>query len=512
MKLRHMNYILAILFSVFQMQIGFTQGITLPIPDNTQQGSEQGSTKETPADTRPESQKGKTSDTIKTQNNSYEHFGVPIMKIIDLDTSEPKVIGFKLYKIKKKYKTYNNPCFECYEEEDRCVLHNLHANKKQYILHIPPLDPNSIYRLKKVYEFPPDFISLLKELKKNSDSLVSIKQYKTTNGIILADRWIKSLKFINKKLKNTTLYFSPSAEQLKNIKNIQGTDHSYIKNQILMLIPEMATHRLESKDTFQKLKESIKKIRDTQLIEELGTQEYLKLYKDVDWVRLINFYIENRSKLDRAIDTCENSNVQFNMIKFFDTFDAEQKAKHFIEDKDHFISNFHRGLIEISTRKDILFNSYSFDFMTRAKSVITPDFGLCYYPPLLGSSLHGASPFIGINISLKPINKNIPYIFSRKHIEDWLSFHLGFTLANIGHSSDQVSSLFWNQNLIAGVGLKPFGHSTRILFGTMVFKKNDPFRNISELALAPQMSISFDLEIGKWLHDIKVLPSNFISK
>ncbi|GAB3555285.1 hypothetical protein GCM10027577_40840 [Spirosoma fluminis] len=141
-----------------------------------------------------------------------------------------------------------------------------------------------------------------------------------------------------------------------------------------------------------------------------------------------------------------------------------------------------------------------FDFKTRSKFRIVPDFGVILALPGaqwrdVRSSIEFA-PYIGFHINFRSINKDIPFKLVR-HKTVWhrLSFMAGLTLSSI-KAENQREDLFGSKSLVTGIGFR-LSNVGKIAIGGLWYKSLDanPLLDNKKTSVAPFIGASFDLEL-----------------
>ncbi len=136
-----------------------------------------------------------------------------------------------------------------------------------------------------------------------------------------------------------------------------------------------------------------------------------------------------------------------------------------------------------------------YNFNTRAKSYIVPDFGLAVYGT--GDGFVDFSPYLGFHINFRPMNKDIPWKkYPEKTLLHYTSFMVGWTLKSVAEEGKR-DDLFGGSSFFTGLGVKAYSHSIMITGGVLWFNKIDENPVVSEksLAFAPFVGVSIDLEL-----------------
>jgi len=142
-------------------------------------------------------------------------------------------------------------------------------------------------------------------------------------------------------------------------------------------------------------------------------------------------------------------------------------------------------------------NTFNYNFTTRSKIAITPDFGLVYFQNIKNASkFNGIVPYFGFHINLKPIDSDIPWrIYPRKTVLHYFSAFVGASLISIAKQNER-SDFINNSPMLAGLGFR-WGHVLRMTGGSMLFFKDDPNPLVThkELAAVPFFGLSVDIRI-----------------
>lgn len=148
-----------------------------------------------------------------------------------------------------------------------------------------------------------------------------------------------------------------------------------------------------------------------------------------------------------------------------------------------------------------------YDFKTRAKLQITPDFGYVAYGFQKGFT--SFTPYLGFHINFRAVDKNIPFKnYPNKTIFHHLSFMTGWTLAGVSRQNKR-ENFFSSNSLLSGLGYK-LSNAIRLNAGAMWFYKNDPNPLIDnrKIACTIYTGISIDLDIKEFLQDFTSLKPN----
>lgn len=143
---------------------------------------------------------------------------------------------------------------------------------------------------------------------------------------------------------------------------------------------------------------------------------------------------------------------------------------------------------------------------TRSSFRINPDFGLVYYG--FQKDFWGLSPYAGIQINIRSINKDLPFRAYWRRPYSLLSFSLGYSINQL-KADNKRTDFFTKGSLMTGAGIK-FCQSVRVTTGAMWFYAENPNPVITkkELKYTPYLGLSVDLSIAELLHDFKSLVTN----
>ena len=134
---------------------------------------------------------------------------------------------------------------------------------------------------------------------------------------------------------------------------------------------------------------------------------------------------------------------------------------------------------------------------TNASVRIVGEGGLIYAG--LQKEFNVATPYVGINISLRPFDSDISLsTLVRNHQISFFqrfSVNLGLTLNSIAKTGYR-SNLFGNDNIMTGIGFK-FNHYVSLIGGGLIYNNNDPNPLLDKktVGVAPYLGISINLKI-----------------
>ena len=152
-------------------------------------------------------------------------------------------------------------------------------------------------------------------------------------------------------------------------------------------------------------------------------------------------------------------------------------------------------------------SSNIFDFKTRSKLQITPDFGYVVYGFQKGFT--SFTPYLGFQINFRTLDKNIPWgVYPNKTLWHRLSFMTGWTLAGVAKQGKR-ENFFTSSSLLTGLGFK-LTNAIKLTGGAMWFYGDDPNPLIDNrrLRMTPYAGLSVDLDVKEFLNDFTSLIPN----
>jgi hypothetical protein len=148
--------------------------------------------------------------------------------------------------------------------------------------------------------------------------------------------------------------------------------------------------------------------------------------------------------------------------------------------------------------------TYVYTIQSSSKARIVADGGVIYAGWQSGFNV--IVPYVGINISLRPMDTDIPFrtLVRNKRIKCYqrFTFNLGLTLNSIAKDNYRAN-LFGNNNLMVGLGFK-FSHAINLNLGGLLYNNVDPNPLIAKktIGVAPYTGVSINLLIKDALGDI----------
>jgi hypothetical protein len=228
--------------------------------------------------------------------------------------------------------------------------------------------------------------------------------------------------------------------------------------------------------------------------------DYFDFYLN-DYLRIYNFYERRiRTKLVEKDYTFEEFKKMIDDELSADALRLvkEHKNRNFSFPNEIVPSFYYEFKSEEYFESSVPLSTYTNVYSTSIERTLVPDFGLIGYIPIDKSNISGGSPFFGCNVSLAPVNKNVPVSLSQLRFAQRTSIHIGASL-NPLELKGKRDDFFDNFSLMVGGGYKAFTQSTRVLGGVVVFNKINPISAEKSIAVHPFVGLSIDIEIRKWL-------------
>lgn len=439
-------------------------------------------------------------------NFKVRKYGVSFTDEITLKNKYITIKDIKLLKVKRKFNKeyYNNPFSNndsIWTTEDKRTLLISLKDSNKYIVSIPPLEPNKLYKVKYNYYTAENILSIFRMIHEEGNN----------NWFNEKKDWMKKLDELNakydKKYDNASLTYQTNVEELIAFKNLISKYNFNKLNELQKKDIISITKNHFKILNFESISQNDQNKLDVKIIEfanEISKKQFrsnddnsnddLILFETifperVDYVNVYNFY---EKYLKNYLDSKNFSPIEY--CKHVENSLKEEKK--YYKSKDivpNFISIVDRELNE----DNIQYSTFPENFDSSYKNALVPDFGFVLFSNT-SNTLKGGSPFLGVNISLKPSNKNIPLQISNLDILQRLSIHTGILLNSINENKVR-EDLFKKNSLLLGAGYKVFNHAYRINCGGIIYKQIDPINGSKKFAVAPYVGISIDIEIKKWL-------------
>lgn len=142
------------------------------------------------------------------------------------------------------------------------------------------------------------------------------------------------------------------------------------------------------------------------------------------------------------------------------------------------------------------------NLQTRGQLVLVPDFGLIWYgfiPYNANKQFTSISPYFGVEVNWRPLDKNWPYHsipYNKWYSLSHWSTMVGVTLISVAYPGKRTD-LFSNTSLMLGMGYR-LGSAIRIIGGALFFDKYTSYFSINKnLAATPYAGVSIDLDFKK---------------
>ena len=422
-------------------------------------------------------------------------FGIQITDTITLPSPNNYILDIDLKVLPKKYsKKFYNTNFSKYIEKHKAVADKrvsvIKKIENKHLILIPPLEANMFYLLETRYVGKYNIFGLFREM--HNEGLNYYKEDK---------KWMESIKILNMQTKFKLLYH-PQIYELENFKeDLKKIDFAEIDTAMLSSIVISRFKILNFRKDSIKVDSLIsfsKWINQTKSFNEGDGVRFITSFEKIpDYLRLYEFY-EKRLKGALA------SNYFYDPKEFIEYVKEQvEKEKKEYSEKNLILPNFlNENILDywITYSESNSVSTYTQSFETSYKRTLVPDFGFIFYLPT-NDGLSGGSPYLGVNISLAPVNKNVPLRLSDLSVLQRTSIHTGVTLNSLKEENKR-EDLFDNFSLLIGVSYKLFTQSTRLSLGGVVFQKVDPVSADNSFAIAPYIGLSIDIEIKKWLEGI----------
>ncbi|HSZ34200.1 MAG TPA: hypothetical protein VK772_12870 [Puia sp.] len=138
------------------------------------------------------------------------------------------------------------------------------------------------------------------------------------------------------------------------------------------------------------------------------------------------------------------------------------------------------------------------DIKTAAGNYIIPDFGLTNFGTTVFNQFgYGIRPYLGVNISLRPIDKSIP--IERVIHKGLIRYSVVLGLTTYQMTREGTNDLFKNMSLIAAIGYR-LSRGCRVNGGVILYRHDNPNPVLQQsYTLGPEVSLSMDLDIVSWI-------------
>ncbi|WP_108867516.1 hypothetical protein [Aquimarina aquimarini] len=437
-------------------------------------------------------------------------FGKYIEKEIILPNERNLILDVILKRLPKKYskRFYNSNDSSRFDKlfdtiiDKKVTWKQKEKDKNKHVLIIPPLKPNYFYQVCVKYSDADNIYGVFTMIHNEGKYVISSDESEKK-------KWMKLVDRLSKKYYPYSITYNPTLNELNSYKTLikdisldtmSSEDSTNLEN-ITFKSFEIMNFRHPSFSkihTFSKVVQAKKSnfVENEQII---FSQYFSPFY---DYIKIYNFY-ENY-----LISVMQNRKL--NGSEIINLIEDAIKQKRSTYRDNQFVPNFlSTAEYSIYYEKSIA-SSYTSSYSTSYRRTLVPDFGYVGYVNVSSStSLKGGSPFVGVNISLSPVNKNIPYNLSDLTMAQRFSIHTGVVLESVKETNVR-DDFFSDFSLMLGGSYKMITQSTRINFGGILYNKIDPISGSKELAIQPYIGLSIDIEIRKWLSEfIPSLTENF---
>lgn len=146
-------------------------------------------------------------------------------------------------------------------------------------------------------------------------------------------------------------------------------------------------------------------------------------------------------------------------------------------------------------------DSYILSFETRSKLSIVPDVGIAI--PVFVKSENQLDykfvPYLGFQLNLRPINKDLPFWSYRHRFSHFPTFHFGYSLVSVARDGRRVN-FFEKSAFLTGVGIR-LGNAVKVIGGGLWHFRVQPGQSELKFAALPYVGLSLDLDIKQFLGD-----------
>lgn len=157
-----------------------------------------------------------------------------------------------------------------------------------------------------------------------------------------------------------------------------------------------------------------------------------------------------------------------------------------------------------------------FDFKTRNRNYINACFGLVNYGAVYGranfsqySRFYDVSPFLGVNINLRPMDKDLPLSqVANKNFWMRTAVFAGITLNSLKDDNKTREDFFNRSNLSLLLGGSyRITNGIRMNYGTLLFKRpnSNPLLNRKLITAAPFAGFAIDLDLKELIGDVTAI-------
>lgn len=435
-------------------------------------------------------------------------FGRYLTKDINLSDESDFIVNIELKILPSKYsKDFYNSNNQLYYEKFLIPLKNKkiswmqdNLNKKKYSLIIPPLKPNKIYFIK--------VSSVSSTIYNVFNSIHNEGKYELTSDVSKKKGWMKLIDKLSDMKWPYDLSYNPSSRELKafkdsinkiNLTPLTSLDSISLRNHFFNIFQTANFNPPKFKDiyTFSNKIQSLDNILikcDRTRCDQAIFSSYFSKYNYTDYINIYDFY-------DLFLRKEMLTNAKLKKQEFIDLVKTSINISKKWYEKEDFVPNFISTVNNTITEEHNPISSNSNSFTTSFKNILVPDFGYVFFVNTSSSSFNGGSPFVGVNISISPVNKDVPFHLSDLSLAQKLSIHTGVILESISEPNKR-DDFFNGMSLMLGVGYKACSQSIRINIGGIFYKELNQITGQKSLAIQPYIGLSIDIEIRKWLSSL----------
>lgn len=391
------------------------------------------------------------------------------------------------------------------------------SDNKTFTFKIPPLKANEFYQLK---------IHYFKAYDNIYATFLKMHEEGNENWYYEKKKWMTMIEKISDLNRSNKLIYIPTIEELNDYDDaineiLAGDDFNLltlekqhqIRNLTYEKFPILNFKRPEDYLVHNYAKFAVGSSRDA-LDEKNQVDKFSNVFSsDGHWyINFINIYAFYSNYLKEALVNNDRIKDQNRKNGKADEDDQELSIYEIIElvnlsiikERDKFqkglIPNYLNYFEVLVATTSMGLTTHSESFETSYKRSLVPDFGLIAYRAGSSDAIRGL-PYVGVNISLAPVNKDVPLRLSCLSTWQRLSLHTGVTLGSIAEPNRR-EDFFKDISLMLGGSYKIGTQATRLNFGGLLYNKIDPISGDKSFAITPYVGISIDIEIRKWLSGI----------
>ncbi len=254
-------------------------------------------------------------------------------------------------------------------------------------------------------------------------------------------------------------------------------------------------------------------LKNLQKIAKSIEDRHSNLSQNIEFLNQLKSKIEylNYSMLSNCfgelntIQCSDEKSVSANMKQFNDLISSLQESRRNIEQIIKEKNKISKIITDKYFTRSVSYstNSYITGLKTRGKLRIIPSFGVVGFGEVNGYGFGYISPYLGFNINLTPIKKDIPLAnYPNKNWKHHFSLMFGWTLTDISKSNKR-ESLYKNSSFLTGINYR-LSHSFHLSAGCLWFQKIDsnPIVSDKSIATVPFVGISLDLDLKEYMNNL----------